>query len=77
MKAIQDYIMKKCPKRKRSQLRNVLGNKYTALLLNERMVNMPAEIAPNLHKCFVEDLDWALEQSSSVRSMWLVVGFQG
>jgi hypothetical protein len=25
-------------------------------------MNMPVEIAPNLHQCFVDDLEWAVKQ---------------
>ena len=69
---ILDYLMKKCPKKKRAQFRAALSNKRTALLLNERMINMPAQIAPSLHKCFVDDLEWAVKQPGNVRSpLWV------
>lgn len=29
------------------------------LLVHERMVNLPPQLVPSLHKCFLQDLDWA------------------
>lgn len=40
--AIRAFLLKKCPKKKKPQLRTVLDNKRTALMLNERMVRAVA-----------------------------------
>jgi hypothetical protein len=49
LRVVTDYLVRKCPKRKRAQFRSILQNKKTALLLNERMVGVLPWVAGVTH----------------------------
>ena len=60
IKAIAKYLLGKAPSAAaRAAVKAAFEGKNTALLLSERMVNMPPEIAPTLYKCLLDDLEWA------------------
>ena len=51
---IYKYVMTKAethctPEHKLKELKNILGKKNVGLLVNERLINMPTSIAPELH----------------------------
>lgn len=57
------YLSKKAAGAKEVMERfdRLLRNSKVAILLNERLINMPADIAPPLLKSLIEEIDWATE----------------
>jgi len=59
MQQITKFIQKKCPSAQSAQLENVLGGRgkgHTGLLVNERMVNVPPELALPLAQSLFDEL---------------------
>eukprot|EP00826_Nyctotherus_ovalis_P023854 TRINITY_DN1835_c0_g1_i2.p1 TRINITY_DN1835_c0_g1~~TRINITY_DN1835_c0_g1_i2.p1 ORF type:complete len:290 (+),score=89.58 TRINITY_DN1835_c0_g1_i2:179-1048(+) len=47
------------------RFQDILSGKKVALLMNERLVNLPPDPVPALHKALKDDRAWALEQGST------------
>lgn len=65
LKQIFDYTLAKAEKfyeERYGQFKKVLESKNVGLIVSERLVNMPFEIAPNLHQQLPEDLDFTMQQ---------------
>ena len=45
-----------------NHLMDLLGKKRTALLVSERVLNLPPQLVPPLYKNLLEDLRWTLKQ---------------
>lgn len=45
-----------------NQLMELLAHKRTALLVSERMINLPPQLVPPLYENLLEDLKWTLQQ---------------
>ena len=61
---LKKYLLQRCPEAQQPILQAAFdqaGSKQLGLLLNERMVNTPYQLAPVLHSALVQDLDWAVE----------------
>ena len=70
LKAVRKYLLGKAPSAvKRSALAKAWDAEdgATGLILSERMLNMPPEIAPTLYSCLMDDLAWARENEVSAR----------
>lgn len=68
IKQLRQYVLQRCPQDgSKQKLESLFNNEREAfgLLLNERMVNMPPEVAPHLLMNFLEDLKWAVENEVS------------
>lgn len=63
VRAVVDYMLARCPRKQRGDFEKVLQAPSTGLLLNERMLNMPPEMAPSLHQCLCDDLAWASKEA--------------
>jgi BCCIP len=67
MKQLRAYLLRKVPAgRERTTLTRLLDEPHseTALFINERVVNMPAEIVPGLQESILADLEWARTKAS-------------
>jgi len=42
----------------------LLDEPGVGLILNERMLNIPPQLAPHLHKCLYEEIQWAIEDEA-------------
>mmetsp|Transcript_16083 Transcript_16083/g.11323 ORF Transcript_16083/g.11323 Transcript_16083/m.11323 type:complete len:136 (-) Transcript_16083:332-739(-) len=67
LKVINDYILQKADKYlnndgKLNKLKNIMNNKNVGLLMTERMINLPIDVVPSLHKEIPEDLNFTKEQ---------------
>eukprot|EP01121_Diplochlamys_sp_Union-15-3_P005920 TRINITY_DN1627_c0_g1_i2.p1 TRINITY_DN1627_c0_g1~~TRINITY_DN1627_c0_g1_i2.p1 ORF type:complete len:272 (+),score=52.45 TRINITY_DN1627_c0_g1_i2:79-894(+) len=61
---IKAFIRSKVAKGTPEQIKlwgNILEEPRVGLIVNERMLNVPPQLAPHLHKCLYEEVDWALE----------------
>ncbi|KAJ3043040.1 Mss4p nuclear export [Rhizophlyctis rosea] len=64
---IRDYILEKC--KKDSDVHVRLSTMFSpdspavALMINERLLNMPPQIVPPMFKMLVEELGWAVEDN--------------
>lgn len=60
-------MLSKVDDSKKEQLYGLLEDesKRVGLLLNERMMNIPPEVAPGVVKSIVEELEWAIEDDVS------------
>ncbi|ORX99784.1 hypothetical protein K493DRAFT_257000 [Basidiobolus meristosporus CBS 931.73] len=66
MKQIKEYLLSKCKKNQAAfdQLSSILkedSDKHVGLLLTDRLVNMPPQIAPPMYKMLAEEIEWAVE----------------
>lgn len=71
--AVVALLLKKCPVAQRSALAAVLGAPNrpdlansavrAGLLLSERVVNLPLQLVPLLHRCLAEDIEWAAKSA--------------
>ena len=67
MKQIRSYLVRKAPAGKaRATLARLLDEPHAqaALLVNERVVNLPAELVPDVQASLQADLTWARERAS-------------
>lgn len=66
LKHIHDYTMGKAekylPTENLSQFRKILTTKNVGLLVNERLINMPTQVVPELHSQLPDDLAFTKEQ---------------
>jgi len=61
IKQIKDFILSKAPAHEKQKWQLALSLETVGLLLNERLINVPSALAPNLHETIYEEIDWALE----------------
>lgn len=63
-KDIKEFLLNKISDQsKRNELLKMLENEKVGLLLNERMVNIPPQISPPLHKGLFEELASARQKT--------------
>ena len=64
VKQIYDYVCAKSEKynSKHAQLLKFLSSSNVGLLVNERLINMPYDVVPELHEQIPEDLRFTMEQ---------------
>lgn len=62
---IKEYLLSKCPESSRLEFGKVLESDKTALVINERMVNLPYQLVPVLHDALHEDIKWAVENEQT------------
>jgi len=68
MKHIRSYLLRKAPAgRVKTELARLFDDDAAgaALLLNERVMNLPPELAPRIQSNLVEDLEWAVAHAPS------------
>lgn len=65
MSMITDYLKQHCPQEHRDELNTMLTSKKTALILNERMVNLPYQLVPPLHEALHQDINWAISNGDT------------
>jgi protein BCP1 len=72
VRGLIDYLMERC--RKNEQATQVLRGSLergtgpatdVAFLVNERLINMPAQVVPPMFKMLAEEIEWAIEDVSS------------
>ena len=59
MKEVLEVLKKECPKEKKDEFSQICDAKTTGFLLNERMINFPQQLIPNLLTTIKEDIEWA------------------
>jgi len=63
---LKRHLLKHAPSPQvRSQLESALDDPHTGLLIQSRLINVPPQIIPPLHQCFMEDIAWA-EQNAAL-----------
>ncbi|KAJ3097928.1 hypothetical protein HDU97_004464 [Phlyctochytrium planicorne] len=64
LKPLADYLIEKCKKDAAVQkkLTSVFKDSHVGFLINERLVNMPAEIIAPMFKMLIEELEWSVEE---------------
>ncbi|KAJ3148661.1 Mss4p nuclear export [Irineochytrium annulatum] len=73
-KPFKKLLLQKCKqKATRERLDDVLKNKCVGFLLNERLVNMPAQIAGNMLRLTLEEMEWSLEQNKCPAYEYVIV----
>ena len=66
LESVQGALLAQCPSAHRARLQAaMLGAAPCALLVNERLVNMPAELLAPLHTALHDDLDWATRHAAT------------
>lgn len=60
---IKKWVISKAPEHDKESVRNLFEKKVLkcGLLLQRRLVNLPLELVPELHKSLYEDIAWATE----------------
>ncbi|DAZ99349.1 TPA: hypothetical protein N0F65_005200 [Lagenidium giganteum] len=62
---ILQYVTKRCPADQLAQFQKFLDTKSVALIVNERMINLPYQLVPALHSALHEDIEWAIENEET------------
>ena len=73
IKYLRKYLRSRCPEDLRGKLDEALTSapgRQVGLLLNERMVNVPPQVAPALHTALLKDLDWAVKNEVRQGLRW-------
>lgn len=66
MRQLQGHLLQSCPHGLRRQLEGILtGSAPCAVLLNERLINVPEQLLAPLHEALHADLAWARENEGS------------
>lgn len=65
MQQVLQYVAKKCPPSELARFQGVLNAHSVALVINERMVNLPYQLVPAIHSALHEDIEWAIENEES------------
>ena len=55
------YILQHVPSSHRSTFEAALSSKDLGLLIQNRLLNVPPQIVPQLHQCLLDDLEWSGE----------------
>lgn len=61
IKQIKRFVIGSCPDSKKNKFRELLENPKLGLLLNERLINIPNTLAPELHETIYEEVEWMKE----------------
>jgi len=61
VKQIKDFIITKAPGPEKPKWQQILALTTVGLIINERLINVPAALAPTLHETIYEEIQWALE----------------
>lgn len=59
MKDLIDFISQACPSDLSTSFKTYISNPKTGILFNERLINVPDELIPPLHKCIYDDIEYA------------------
>lgn len=59
MKDIINIIVEACPSDLLNDFKSKINSKNTGLLINERLINVPDELVPHLHKNLYDDIEYA------------------
>ncbi|KAI9912229.1 hypothetical protein PsorP6_009849 [Peronosclerospora sorghi] len=67
---VVQLVTNKCPSVERPKLQQILSTKNVALVINERMINLPYQLVPALHSALHKDIEWAAknEDTEELRS---------
>ncbi|OZJ05518.1 hypothetical protein BZG36_01885 [Bifiguratus adelaidae] len=80
--AVRKYLTSKCPKKDSKMLEavtNILSadrdseSGDTALVLSERLINMPVQIMAPMYKMLAEEVEWAVEDGEPFKFSWYVI----
>eukprot|EP01120_Amphizonella_sp_Union-15-10_P015824 TRINITY_DN820_c0_g1_i2.p1 TRINITY_DN820_c0_g1~~TRINITY_DN820_c0_g1_i2.p1 ORF type:complete len:279 (+),score=60.90 TRINITY_DN820_c0_g1_i2:92-928(+) len=58
---IKSQVSKYAPKEQIDSWNKLIDSPTTGLIINERMFNVPPQLAPHLLKCLFEEIQWAIE----------------
>mmetsp|Transcript_17330 Transcript_17330/g.37715 ORF Transcript_17330/g.37715 Transcript_17330/m.37715 type:complete len:341 (-) Transcript_17330:273-1295(-) len=61
IKEISAYLLEKCPADTKDKLSQALSGRKTALMINERLVNCPPQLANPLTTALFDEIAWATE----------------
>eukprot|EP01128_Nolandella_sp_AFSM9_P012323 TRINITY_DN9164_c0_g1_i1.p1 TRINITY_DN9164_c0_g1~~TRINITY_DN9164_c0_g1_i1.p1 ORF type:complete len:327 (-),score=95.94 TRINITY_DN9164_c0_g1_i1:51-986(-) len=61
MQQIRKFVLTKAPSHSVSVWENLLDTTSLGLLLNYRLLNVPHDLAPELHVTIYEEIEWAVE----------------
>lgn len=59
MKDLIDFITQACPADLLIPFKTYISNPKSGILFNERLINVPDELVPPLHKCIYDDIEYA------------------
>lgn len=48
----------------------------TGLILSERLINMPTEVAPPMYKMLMDEMNWAIQDVSLLRELKMACRFE-
>ncbi|KAK8803291.1 hypothetical protein WA158_000985 [Blastocystis sp. Blastoise] len=58
-KPIYNILKNNCPDSNKTQFNQLMSDKTTGILINERMINFPPQLIPNMFSSIHEDIKWA------------------
>ncbi|GLE02026.1 hypothetical protein PINS_up010864 [Pythium insidiosum] len=61
---IVQYVTKRCPADDAARFQQLLSTRRVALVVNERLVNLPYQLVPHVHSALHQDIEWAIEESA-------------
>lgn len=61
MQQIRKFITSSAPAQQKNQWDNLLSKASVGILFNERLLNVPHALAPELHVTIYEEIEWAVE----------------
>ncbi|KAI9592839.1 p21-C-terminal region-binding protein-domain-containing protein [Syncephalis fuscata] len=80
VRGLIDYLVDRCRKHPESTevlqgaLQRRPGNAMdVAFLVNERLINMPAQVVPPMFKMLSEEIEWALEDNEPYKFSWYLL----
>ncbi|KAJ0411278.1 hypothetical protein ATCC90586_004194 [Pythium insidiosum] len=58
------YVTKRCPADDAARFQQLLSTRRVALVVNERLVNLPYQLVPHVHSALHQDIEWAVAESA-------------
>ena len=65
-KKIKSFLQRTCPEKSGAALSTLLSSAKVGYFINGGLVNVPMELAPALHRCFLEDLEWSQQAKTGL-----------
>jgi hypothetical protein len=63
LQQVRRFVMATVPQDQRAAFERALSDGKTALLVSQRIINVPADLAPDLYRTLLDDLDAAAERN--------------
>ncbi|KAI8843585.1 p21-C-terminal region-binding protein-domain-containing protein [Chytridium lagenaria] len=75
LKPLLEYLREKTKgdQKKSEELQKIFKESHVGFLINERLVNMPAEVVAPMFKMLSEELEWSVEERQAKRFDYLVL----